>query len=273
TLSKNLRRLIAANWVGAPLEIAFGGQRATLTSGHDGAFQVTFSAPKGAPFPPGSSFAEVHVPGAVAKARVQIVSGAAPFVVLSDFDDTIAVTNVTRTSALLSSALLKDEQTQPAVPGMAAIYQCLLSGKTEAPGLAVVSGSPVQFGPRIANFLRANGFPFAGLYLRDLGPGTLRDYKQPVLRALLHDLPQPAVLFGDSGERDPEVYAQLRRELPGRVKRIYIRDAGHAEDAARFEGMMLFKQAAEVMRDAQAQGLLSSECAAAAFPVGGEGKR
>jgi phosphatidate phosphatase APP1 len=265
--SKNLRRLVAANWEGAPVQVGFSGQRAQLVSGHDGSFQATFLAPAKEAFTVGSAFAEAHAGGAGAQAQVQILSDEAPFLVISDFDDTVAVTNVTQRRSLLASALLKDEQTQPAVPGMAALYQCLLAGKKAAPGLAVVSGSPVQFAPRIAAFLRKNGFPFAALHLRDLGPSTLSDYKQPVIRALLQQLPYPVVLVGDSGERDPEVYAQLRAEFPGRVLRIYIRDAGRAQDAGRFEGMLLFQEPAEAAKDARDLGLLSAECAAKAFPL------
>ncbi len=267
TLSRNLRRLAASNWEGAPVEVVFGGQRTKLTSGHDGNFQVTFAAPEKAPFAVGSAFAEAHVDGVGAQAQVQIVSDEAPFLLISDFDDTVAVTNVLRRRSLLSSALLKDEETQPPVPGMAPLYQCLLADKPAVPGLAVVSGSPVQFGPRIAAFLRKHGFPFAALHLRDLGPSTLSDYKQPIIRALLQQLPHKVVLVGDSGEKDPEVYAQIRSEFPGRVLRIYIRDAGRAEDAARFKDMLLFREPAEAAKDAQAHGLVSAECAAKAFPA------
>jgi phosphatidate phosphatase APP1 len=267
TFSKNLRRLAASNWEGAPVEVGFGDQRAQVVSGRDGNFQVTFAAPPKAPFSVGSAFAEAHVSGVGAQAQVQIVSDDAPFLLISDFDDTVAITNVIRRRSLLSSALFKDEETQPAVPGMAALYQCLLAEKKAAPGLAVVSGSPVQFAPRIVAFLRKNGFPFAALYLRDLGPSTLSGYKQPVIRALLQQLPHPVVLVGDSGEHDPEVYAHLRAEFPGRVQRIYIRDAGRAQDAARFPDMLLFQTPAEAARDAQERGLVSAECAARAFPA------
>ena len=41
------------------------------------------------------------------------------------------------------------------------------------------------------------------------------------------------MLVGDSGERDPEIYAAMRAEFPGRIQHIYIRDAGRADDASR----------------------------------------
>jgi hypothetical protein len=47
--------------------------------------------------------------------------------------------------------------------------------------------------------------------------------------ALYRDL--PFVLIGDSGQRDPEIYAQIVHEHPGRVRAIYIRNV--SRDAAR----------------------------------------
>lgn len=265
TLSKNLRRLMAPNWEGAQVTVGFAGQKETATSGHDGVFEVTFAAPRGKPFEPGLKDVEARVAGASAVSRAEIVAAEAPFFVISDFDDTLAVTNVSDTKKLLSSALLEDGSTQPAVPGMAALYQCLRADKPAAPGFALVSGSPEQYVPRIATFLAKNGFPFFGLYLRNLGPSTLSGYKQPVIRKLLERLPQKVVLVGDSGERDPEVYGEIRGEAPSRVARIYIRDVGKSDDPKRFDGMVLFKDAKEAADDAVAQGLATAACRDRAF--------
>jgi phosphatidate phosphatase APP1 len=46
------------------------------------------------------------------------------------------------------------------------------------------------------------------------------------------------VLFGDSGERDPEAFREVRDKFPGRVEKIYIRDVkGEGEASARLEDM------------------------------------
>jgi phosphatidate phosphatase APP1 len=75
------------------------------------------------------------------------------------------------------------------------------------------------------------------------------------------------VLVGDSGEKDPEVYEQIREEFPGRVKAIYIRDAGHAEDKERFTDMVLFREAREAAAHAVKSGLADAACVAEAFPA------
>lgn len=266
TLSKNLRRLSTSNWEGAPVEVRYAGLSAAVTSGHDGNFRVTLSPNGGGRFEVGYGTAEAHVAGAgTGSAVVHVVAPEAPFFVVSDFDDTLAVTNVVKKSALVKAALLEDEATQPPVEGMAAFYGCLSQDKPARPAFALVSGSPVQYLGRIASFLGRHAFPTFGLYLRDLGPGTLSGYKQPLIRQLLQALPHPVVLVGDSGEHDPEVYREIAAEFPGRVKAIYIRDAGKAADATRFDGQLLFAHPREAAADAVAKGLASAACVEAAF--------
>ena len=272
TFSKNLRRLTSSNWEGATVEVRYADRSAEVVSGHDGNFSVTLPGDK-KPFEVGLATAEAHVKGAEAGiATVDIVATTAPFFVVSDFDDTLAVTNVINGSGLVKAALLEDEKSQPVVEGMSAFYGCLKDDKPARPAFALVSGSPAQYLGRVREFLNSHGFPVFGIYLRDIGPKTLSNYKQPVIRALLKEVPNQVVLIGDSGEHDPEVYGQMRTEFPERVKAIYIRDAGHAEDAKRFPGMFLFKHPREAALDAVKQGLAAAECVARAFPEQKEAK-
>jgi phosphatidate phosphatase APP1 len=257
---RNLRALAAGNLEGATVEVRFLGRTASTVSGHDGEFEVEIPAAPGAPFPPGFQPVEVEVSGARTKGTVQVVAPDAPFIVVSDFDDTVAVTHVLSKPRLLATTLLEDGDTHPPVDGMARFYQCLAAAGRPAPAFAIVSGSPVQFAPRLARFLKRNGFPPAALYLRSLGPSTLSGYKEPVLRKLAARFPQPLVLVGDSGEKDPEIYGALTRELPGRVRRIYIRQAGPPGDASRFEGELLFAAPDEAERDAAELGLAPKDC-------------
>jgi phosphatidate phosphatase APP1 len=261
-LSRNLRQLTAPDWEGAPVEISFQGATLKTRAGEDGVFEATFSFALSEAPPPGWRELIARVPGAVARGSVRIVDPRAPFLVISDFDDTVAVTNVLDRRRFLDAALLQDARTQPAIPGMSAFYQCLVEDRAIAAPLAFVSGSPQQYAPRIAAFLRRNGFPLAALYLRDLSPRTLSDYKQPAIRSLLRAVPQKVILIGDSGEHDPEVYAQIRGEFPERVLAIYIHDVGRSDDRARFEGMTLFQDANQAALDAVKRGWLAEECRA-----------
>lgn len=264
--SKNLRDLTASNWEGAPVEVGYDGQKVKVTSGKDGVFEVTFAAAKEQNFVVGTGTVEVRVPDATARAPVTILHQDAPFLIISDFDDTVAVTNVLSKKALLKSALLSDGDTQPVVKGMPEWYRCMFKDKPQKPGLAFVSGSPHQFAGRIGTFMAKHDFPVGGLYLRNLGADTLSDYKQPIIRSLLKAIPnQPVILVGDSGEHDPEVYKQIREEFPGRIKDVYIHDVGRAEVADRFKGMVLFKDPKDASLDAVAKGYVSAACHEEAF--------
>ena len=261
-ISKNLRRLTTSNWEGAEVDVRFQNLQTVVKSGHDGNFEATFASGK-TPFPTGLWTAEAGVKGAEpGRATVDVMAADAPFFVISDFDDTIAITNVLERRKFVENVFAKDELTQPVVPGMSAFYACLRA-KPSKPVFALVSGSPVQYVTRVSRFLQMHDFPVFGLYLRDLGPNTLSDYKQPIIRSLLKSVPGPVVLIGDSGEHDPEVYAQIRSEFPERVKAIFIRNAGRAEDAKRFENMTLFETPRDAALVAATQGLLEKKCAEA----------
>jgi phosphatidate phosphatase APP1 len=62
-------------------------------------------------------------------------------------------------------------------------------------------------------------------------------YKRRVIEPILGNFPQRRfVLVGDSGERDPEIYAGLERKYPEQVMRILIRDVtGEEADGERYQ--------------------------------------
>jgi phosphatidate phosphatase APP1 len=250
-----LRRLLARNWTGAPVSVRFLGCTAQATSGHDGEFELAIDAPAGAPFPAGAHPVEVEAPGARGIGTVFVVPDDAPFIVVTDFDDTLAVSHVTSTYRLLATTFFEDAETHPPVDGMPPLYQCLAAGRAVPPAYAVVTGWPIQFAPRLVRFLAKNGFPPMALFLRNLGRSTISGYKEPVLERIVERFPHKLVLIGDSGERDPEIYAALAREHPGRVLRIYIREADEVGPPERFQGMCLFADPADAVRDAVGRGL------------------
>ncbi|MGC3998893.1 MAG: DUF2183 domain-containing protein [Anaeromyxobacter sp.] len=263
---RTTRTLAARNWEDAPVEVTLLGQTVTARSGHDGEFEVAIPAPPGQPFPAGPLQARVSVPGASGVAVVRVVPPEAPFLLVSDLDDTLAHTHVTSLRAMLRTVFLLDARTQPVVEGMAAFYRCL-SAAQPAPPLAIVSGSPVQLTRRIRRFLARHGFPPASLYLRNLGPGTLSGYKEPVLARLAERFTQPFVLVGDSGEHDPEIFSAFSRAHPGRVLAAYVRRAtALAEPAARYDGLVRFDDPAEAARDAARRGLAPADAVERAFP-------
>ena len=159
--------------------------------------------------------------------------------VISDIDDTVKITEVTDRRALVDNTFFQDFR---AVPGMAAKYR-----EWAARGVALhfVSSSPWQLYAPLREFLARSGFPEAVLHLKlvrfkdetllDLfAPG--RETKPRQIEPLLERFPERHfVLVGDSGEQDPEVYADLLRRHPEQILRVYIRNiTGARRDDARF---------------------------------------
>jgi phosphatidate phosphatase APP1 len=149
--------------------------------------------------------------------------------VISDIDDTIKITGVTDSNSLLRNTLLKTFQP---VPGMAELYHnWAQSGQVE---FCYVSASPWQLFSPLADFIRSNSFPTGPFYLKTF---RLKDqsglslfespekYKPGVIEPILKQFPhRKFVLVGDSGEKDPEIYAALAKKFPDQVTRIFIRD-------------------------------------------------
>jgi Uncharacterized conserved protein (DUF2183) len=148
--------------------------------------------------------------------------------VVSDIDDTIKISNVLDRKKLLLSTF-----TKPFVPvrGTAERYREIAKQSDSA--FHYVSGSPHHLYPVLLGFLREAGFPDGTMHLRDLNWRTelfrrgssSETHKLSSIRKLMRDFPQRQFIFyGDSGERDPEIYGQLAREFPKQVLEIHIRD-------------------------------------------------
>jgi phosphatidate phosphatase APP1 len=140
-----------------------------------------------------------------------------------------------------------------------------------------VSSSPWNLYDLLDDFLALRGFPAGPLFLRDWGirprEGGLRDHrthKLATIRRLLEVYPQlPFLLIGDSGQSDPEIYAEVVRSFPGRVPAVYIRDVSRtpAREAAiaalaravtaAGSSLLLARDSYAVARDAAARGWIT----------------
>lgn len=159
--------------------------------------------------------------------------------VISDIDDTIKVTQVRDRKALLRNTLLRPFE---AAPGMAELYR---RWAAEGVTFHYVSGSPWQLYEPLVAFMKERQFPDATFMLKSF---RLKDSsvlqlfadpirtKLPAIESLLRDYPHRRFcLVGDSGERDPEIYALIARKHPSRIACIYIRNVtDEASDGPRF---------------------------------------
>jgi hypothetical protein len=176
--------------------------------------------------------------------------------VISDIDDTIKITEIPAgLKVVLENTVFCDFE---AVPGMAERYR-----ETANASFHYVSGGPWQLYHPEAQFLVGfAGFPEGSFHLKAvsakplvhetwqgledllkasfLGKEVTRQFKLARIRELMKQFPvRKFVLYGDSGECDPEVYREIRQEFPANIQEIWIRDVVNAQQDTpkRLEGM------------------------------------
>ncbi len=158
----------------------------------------------------------------------------ANFGIISDIDDTIVRTGATDPLTMARIVVLNNPHTRVAFDGVAAFYTALRKGpqrKSYNP-VFYVSSSPWNLYDLVIDFLNIQGIPVGPLFLRDIGlePGRLiktghAEHKLQQIRTIMNTHSAlPFILIGDSGQEDPEIYREVVREFPGRIKAIYIRD-------------------------------------------------
>jgi phosphatidate phosphatase APP1 len=159
--------------------------------------------------------------------------------VISDIDDTVKLSQVLDKRALVRNTFLSEFRP---VDGMPELYhQFSVRGAT----FHYVSSSPWQLYPPLVAFTRAARFPeatfeFRRFRFKDGGVlellGDPRQTKPPAIEALLGAYPgRRFCLIGDSGEKDPEVYAEMARRHPAQIACIFIRNVtGEASEAPRY---------------------------------------
>ena len=165
--------------------------------------------------------------------RVLVAPPTAKFGIISDLDDTVISTEVTSKLKMFVNTALRNEYTRTPFKGVAAFYKALQKGASgsENNPIFYVSSSPWNLYPLLSEFLRINRIPLGPLFLKDFGNHTIfnsgnhADHKIENIERILSVYPHlPFVLIGDSGEKDPEIYAEIVRQYPRSIRVIYIRN-------------------------------------------------
>ncbi len=165
---------------------------------------------------------------------VFIPSGHVEYGVISDIDDTIVPTGATRLWEMLKTTFLGNAHSRLPFAGVSAFYQAMAKGSDgiESNPFFYVSSSPWNLYDFLMEFLDVHRIPKGPLMLRDLGlsrdqfiAGSHADHKLHQVEKIFEIVNNiPFILIGDSGQHDPEIYLQVIKDYPGRVKMIYIRD-------------------------------------------------
>ena len=232
-LRTSLSRFLTVEVAGATVTVRTPGTEVTVRSDRDGYLDAVVDDPGLAP---GWHDVELSLEdGAAVRAPVLVVSPDVRLGLVSDVDDTILETGLTRGLAFLRITLLTEVGERAPLPGAAALYRALVCRPGEA-GLPVfyLSTSPWNLHEVLLEFIAMRGFPLGPLLLTDWGPGRgnlfrigAREHKLGLIGRILAEHPDMAlILVGDTGQLDPEIYAAAARAHPGRIRAIYVRRTG-----------------------------------------------
>ncbi len=226
---RTVRHFLTDELPGVPLEITVGGTTVETVTDAEGYFLVRVPpAPEALESPWTRGTVALRgdyrgTSGHAAPVDVRVPSADARFGVVSDVDDTILQTGVQRVGRMLLQTITGSSLTRTPFPGAAELYRDLAA---DVNPVFYVSSSPWNLHSFLVGFLRHRGFPLGPVLLRDLlGTWRGREQKHDRIREVLDLHPDLSfVLIGDSGEHDPEIYADIVREHPGRVLAVYIRE-------------------------------------------------
>jgi phosphatidate phosphatase APP1 len=215
------KRLESDEVPGARLRGSLGGRHRETATDREGYFSVALD---GLALKPGWHGMHLYLekdPKTEAIGRILVPSPRARFGVISDIDDTVVYSNVRNKLKMVLALALSNARTRKPFKGVGAFYRALHAGINP---LFYVSKSPWNLYAPLVEFLEHQGLPAGPLALRDFGPRMRKHHKTGAIEAILRTYPKlPFVLIGDSGEQDPEIYSDIVRRFPSRVRAIYIR--------------------------------------------------
>ncbi|GAB2453412.1 App1 family protein [Nocardioides hungaricus] len=228
-LRRSLRQFVTDELPDVPLRITVGDAVSEVRTDREGYFRIELAPtdPEG-PWVTGTVELAVPYRGLLDPFRtdvpVRVPAADARFGVVSDVDDTIIETGVQRVGEMLLQTFAGSELTRTPFEGAPELYRDLADGDRNP--VFYVSSSPWNLHSFLRRFLRHRDFPLGPLLLRDLvGTADGRTRKHERIEEILSLHPQlPFVLIGDSGEKDPQIYADVVRAHPGRILAVYIRE-------------------------------------------------
>lgn len=176
--------------------------------------------------------------------------------VVSDIDDTIKITEIPKGKAVVLRNTFFEAFR--AVPCMVARYQNYDANVS----FHYVSGGPWQLYAPLVRFLESSTFPRGSFHMKSVGTNPFasetyediwkliangsttatKEQKTAQITQLFGRFPNRRfILFGDSGEGDPEIYRNIQEEFSDQIEAIYIRDVGgdHSDETSRLEGFQV----------------------------------
>lgn len=169
----------------------------------------------------------------------------ADFAVISDIDDTVLKTDVLSKLKwrVLYNTLFLSTTARKEISGTSSWYQQLHQFKNP---FFYISNSPWNLYDYLLQFLNENQFPEGPILLRDFGKkakDALQDYNNHKINEVEKIIQMyPAlsfVLIGDGGEKDADIYLELAKKHPTRIKAIFIHRLGNQKHQSRIEQLAI----------------------------------
>ena len=181
-------------------------------------------------FEPGWRSVRLRREGAApVEAPVRVLAPDMRLGVVSDIDDTVMVTALPRPLLAAWNTFVLDEHARSPVPGMAVLYERLVTAHPDAPVFYLSTGA-WNVAPTLNRFLSRNLYPPGPLLLTDWGPTTDRwfrsgqAHKRATLERLATEFPDVRwLLIGDDGQHDQEIYGDFVASHPENVAAVAIR--------------------------------------------------
>jgi phosphatidate phosphatase APP1 len=169
---------------------------------------------------------------------VMVPQPGARFGVISDIDDTILETATLRPLTMARNTFTGSAVTRIPMTGVPEWYRGLAADGLNP--VYYVSSSPWNLYGMLTGFIEHRGLPVGPLLLRDfLGTDksrTHRSHKTALIEEILAmNRGLSFVLVGDSGQEDPEIYAEISKRHPDQVRAIYIRSVHRRPSRALIE--------------------------------------
>lgn len=143
-----------------------------------------------------------------------------PLTLISDIDDTLLQTNVENKWKAATSIL----HAPRVFIGMNFLFQEFKKTNDDHE-FNYVSGSGKFLTLRLTRFLDRFQFPEGHLFLtknKDWLKHNISSFKTNTISNLLQQNKNPALLFGDNTEMDPEIYLNLKAKFSNQISQIYI---------------------------------------------------
>ncbi len=138
------------------------------------------------------------------------------YILISDLDDTLKITNAKN----LLPASYNGVFTKKLFSG---VKSYLLGTELQRDKLFIVSASPSILYQKVQDLFLSNNIDFDQIILRKKIKEDKFIYKVKAIEKILQTETADVVFLGDDVDKDPEVFAEITKRFPGRVKSVYIR--------------------------------------------------